>query len=141
MSEKSLIVLAYDHLAKCSNPVPFRELFDLVLKEAGIELTEAQYKKALSSFYTQISLDGRFVCFSDNTWDLRSHHKFNDYHIVEEEKDRIEDAEERKMDKAELGKDSDLVEPADEEGEEDEEESEENAEEGEEQPKEESDED
>lgn len=121
MSEKSLIVLAHEYLSKAENPVPFRELFDTLLKEAGLELSEAQYKKALTSFYTQISLDGRFVCFSDNTWDLRSHHKFNDYHIIEEEKEHIDDAEERKMQKAEMGKDSELIEEVDEEDEEEEE--------------------
>ena len=32
-------------------------------------------------FYTNITLDGRFITVGENAWDLRSRHKFSDVHI------------------------------------------------------------
>ena len=34
-----------------------------------------------SLFYTNITLDGRFITVGENAWDLRSRHKFSDVHI------------------------------------------------------------
>ena len=34
-----------------------------------------------SLFYTNITLDGRFITVGENNWDLRSRHKFSDVHI------------------------------------------------------------
>ena len=32
-------------------------------------------------FYTNITLDGRFITVGENRWDLRSRHKFDEVHI------------------------------------------------------------
>ena len=32
-------------------------------------------------FYTNITLDGRFITVGENRWDLRSRHKFYEVHI------------------------------------------------------------
>lgn len=34
-----------------------------------------------SLFYTNITLDGRFITVGENNWDLRSRHKFDEVHI------------------------------------------------------------
>ena len=34
-----------------------------------------------SLFYTNITLDGRFITVGENRWDLRSRHKFDEVHI------------------------------------------------------------
>ena len=36
---------------------------------------------SFSLFYTNITLDGRFITVGENAWDLRSRHKFSDVHI------------------------------------------------------------
>ena len=106
---KSLITLAYEKLEKVSEPMKFKELFDACLAESGLELSEGEYKKTLARFYTQLSVDGRFACFSDNTWDLRAHHKYVYNDIVIEEEVQNDDEEERRMEKQEVGTDSVLL--------------------------------
>ena len=56
----------------------------------------------MSSFYTNLLLDGRFVTLGENQWDLRSRHTFDKVHIdmkdvysdVETEDDDTEENEE-----------------------------------------------
>ena len=106
---KSLINLAFEKLQKSSEPVKFRDLFDECIKDAELELSEEEYKKTLSRFYTQLSVDGRFVCFADNTWDLRAHHKYTYNEVIVDEDETNDDAEERRMEKQEVGNDSVLL--------------------------------
>ena len=52
-----------------------------------------------SLFYTNITLDGRFITIGENNWDLRSRHKFDEVHIdmndiytdEDEESEEVED--------------------------------------------------
>ena len=52
-----------------------------------------------SLFYTNITLDGRFITVGENNWDLRSRHKFDEVHIdmndiytdEDEESEEVED--------------------------------------------------
>ena len=60
--------------------------------------TEKDDKESL--FYTNITLDGRFITVGENNWDLRSRHKFSDVHIdmndiyADDEEDVSEEPEE-----------------------------------------------
>lgn len=79
MLEKSLVDYAYDILAGRQEPVVFKELWNQVVIDAGLEEEEAA--RRVAQFYTNLSLDGRFVTLTDNNWDLRSRHPFSQVHI------------------------------------------------------------
>ena len=97
---KSLLDYAYDYLSRNKGQANFKDLWAYVCKEAGLD-EEATAKK-VSSFYTNLLLDGRFVTLGENQWDLRSRHTFDKVHIdmkdvysdVEIEDDDTEEDEE-----------------------------------------------
>ena len=74
----------------------FYKLWQEVSEVKGFSEEEAEEKESL--FYTNITLDGRFITTGENNWDLRSRHKFNEVHIDmndiyndEEESEEVED--------------------------------------------------
>ena len=79
MKEISLPETAYQVLLKESEPIKFADLFAKVC-EIG-ELSEEEKAQFIGHFYTDLSLDGRFVALVDNTWDLRSRHTYDKVHI------------------------------------------------------------
>ena len=97
---KSLLDLAYDYVMASKEQVSFKDLWAYVCKEAGLD--EETAAKKVSSFYTNLLLDGRFVTLGENQWDLRSRHTFDKVHIdmkdvysdVEIEDDDTEEDEE-----------------------------------------------
>ena len=62
----------------------------------------------ISQFYTNLSLDGRFVVLQDNYWELRERVPFEKVHIdMNDAYNDVEEAEEDEDDKEkELGEDS-----------------------------------
>ncbi|MDD4154618.1 MAG: DNA-directed RNA polymerase subunit delta, partial [Bacilli bacterium] len=60
-------------------PVGFHELWEMVCQKAGLNKEETRGR--ISHFYTNLSLDGRFVTLPDNFWDLRANHTFDKVHI------------------------------------------------------------
>ena len=76
---KSLLDYAYDFVSHSKGQVSFKDLWAYVVKEAGLD-EEAAAKK-VSSFYTNLMLDGRFVTLGENQWDLRTRHKYESVHI------------------------------------------------------------
>lgn len=76
---KSLLDYAYDFLSRNKGQANFKELWAYVCKEAGLDEETAARK--VSSFYTNLMLDGRFVTLGENIWDLRSRHTFDKVHI------------------------------------------------------------
>jgi len=78
----------------------FKDLYDEVATR--LEMNEDERKARIGHFYTDLSIDGRFVELTDNTWDLRSNHTYDKVHIdvndvysdVEEEVEE-EDEEEK----------------------------------------------
>ena len=94
---KSLLDHAFDFVSKSKEPVTFAEIWEYVKKEAGLD--EETANKRVSSFYTNILLDGRFVTLGDNTWDLRSRQTFDKVHI--DMKDVYSDVEENDDDEEE----------------------------------------
>ncbi len=79
MINKSMLDIAYDILAAKNAPIAFKEMWDTIVKTQ--ELSEEEGRKKISRFYTNLSLDGRFVTLGENMWDLRSHHTFDKVHI------------------------------------------------------------
>ena len=76
---KSLLDYAYDCVSHSKEQISFKELWAYVCKEAGLD--EETALKRVSSFYTNLMLDGRFVTLGENMWDLRSRHTFDKVHI------------------------------------------------------------
>ena len=99
---KSLLDHAYDFVSKSKEPVSFQEIWKYVVEQAGLD--EETAARRVSSFYTNILLDGRFVTLGDNNWDLRVRQTFDKVHIdmkdvysdVETADDDTEEAEEEK---------------------------------------------
>lgn len=80
MSEKSMLDFAYEIISEAKNlPISFHELWEAVCQKAG--LSKEETRRQISRFYTNLSLDGRFVTLTDNFWDLRSNHTFDKVHI------------------------------------------------------------
>ena len=99
---KSLLDYAYDFVSHSKEQVSFKDLWAYVCKESGLD--EETALKKVSSFYTNLMLDGRFVTLGENMWDLRSRHTFDKVHIdmkdvysdveTSDEEDKEEDEEE-----------------------------------------------
>ncbi len=102
--DKSMIEEAYEILNNNNGSLTFQELADKVA--AALEMTEEEKKARLGALYTSLSLDGRFVTLTDNTWDLRSRHTYAKVHIdvndvyteVEETEEDSEENEEEDSD-------------------------------------------
>lgn len=89
MAQKSMVDIAYDYAKQFDQLIPFKTLWEKVVEELGFSEEEAKAK--ISIFYTNLSLDCRFHCESDNTWILRSKLLFDDAtentFLVEEDTD------------------------------------------------------
>ena len=76
---ESMIDVAFSVLTQADKILKFNELYDLVCEK--IELTDEEKLDRISEFYTNLSLDGRFVTLGDTDWDLRSHQTYDKVHI------------------------------------------------------------
>ena len=76
---ESMVDVAYSILKNEGSILSFTELFDKVAEK--LELTESEKNDCISSFYTDISLDGRLVNVKDNKWDLRVNQKYENVHM------------------------------------------------------------
>ena len=114
MNEKSLLDYGFDVLSASKEPVKFIDLFNKAVSLSGLELSEQDLKARMSKFYTQLSLDGRFITLTDNFWDLRSRHKFEQVHLdmidaYSDEEDEVDEEEEQLL-RQELGEQAEEVE-------------------------------
>ncbi|MGZ6528470.1 MAG: DNA-directed RNA polymerase subunit delta [Tumebacillaceae bacterium] len=65
----SLVDLAYVILRQTNKPFHYR---DLMMQVAGIKgLTEEQVNEVIARLYTEINIDGRFLCIGSNVWGLK----------------------------------------------------------------------
>lgn len=76
---KSFVDTAYEAIVRNGAELPFTTLWNTVCEELG--LTEEDRVNRVSYFYTQLTLDGRFVTLGENVWDLRIRHTFDKVHI------------------------------------------------------------
>lgn len=76
---KSLLELAYDLVSTNGKPTKFKDIWDYCVKNAELSPEDAVDK--MSRFYTNLTLDGRFVALSGNVWDLRVNHKYDSVHV------------------------------------------------------------
>ena len=75
----SLPETAFEVLTAAKDAMTFAELYAKVAEIA--EMSEEEKAARIGQFYTDISLDGRFVGLTDNNWDLRSRHTYDKVHI------------------------------------------------------------
>ena len=96
-----MVEVGYELLEKKQGPQKFNKFWNEVSEVLGLDENEAEVY--VSDFYTNLSLDERFVLLEDNTWDLRERQSFEKVHIDmndiyseidEEEKELKEDEEE-----------------------------------------------
>ena len=101
MLKRSMVEVGYELLEKKQGPQKFNKFWGEVSQVLGLEESEAD--EYISDFYTNLTLDERFVLLEDNTWDLRDRQSFDKVHIDmndvyseidEEEKELKEDEEE-----------------------------------------------
>lgn len=107
---KSMVDVAYMIVKETVNPILFKDLYkELVSK---LELSEEEANAKIASFYTNLTLDGRFVDLKNTLWDLRERQTYDKVHIdindvysdIDEETDANTDLEELdETEKEELG--------------------------------------
>ncbi|NBK96688.1 MAG: DNA-directed RNA polymerase subunit delta [Erysipelotrichia bacterium] len=85
-----MVDIAYDLMSKKKKEIVFSKLWEEVSQIKG--LTQAQADDLIAQFYTDISLDDRFVHLQENKWDLRSRHKFEDV-VIDTEAIMVDDDE------------------------------------------------
>ena len=76
---ESMVDVAYSFLKETNSKVKFNELFNAVSERMGF--IEEEKENLISNFYTNLSLDGRFVTLGNNEWDLRSNQTYDKVHI------------------------------------------------------------
>ena len=75
--ENSMCNVAYEILKEVNEKVAFSALWETVCDRLGIN--EEDKKNLISNFYTQLTLDGRFMFLDENYWDLRANHTFDEF--------------------------------------------------------------
>ncbi len=100
MENKSMLTVAYEILKNSNSPVEFTKLVGMVGEQLGI--SQETLKSKIAQFYTNLSLDGRFVVLSDNYWELRERVPFEKVHIDMNDAyidaDEEEDSDEKEKD-------------------------------------------
>lgn len=74
--KKSMIEIANTALQENGKAMSFIDLYGVVSKEMGYNAS--QFDDNIAQFYTDLSLDGRFVSMAQNSWDLRSRHTYSE---------------------------------------------------------------
>lgn len=97
INKESMINEAYETLKANKGSLSFKELWDKICEQLDIPSEERTSR--ISRFYTDLSLDGRFVGLQGNNWDLRERKTFDEVHInmnevYSDEDDDVEDEEE-----------------------------------------------
>lgn len=109
MVEKSMLDIAYDLIVASGQAVSFKDIWAKIMS-----LAPETPANRMGRFYTNMTLDGRFVALGGNMWDLRTNYTFKqlyedargvfrDVEEVEEEKeiDPFEEPEEEIIDEEE----------------------------------------
>ena len=74
--KKAMIDVAYEQLSTKKKPVTFIKLWEEICQIMGFR--QAQEEDNIAQFYSDLSLDDRFVCVGENKWDLRERHTYNE---------------------------------------------------------------
>jgi DNA-directed RNA polymerase subunit delta len=69
LQEMSLIEVAYEILKSYNQPMYYRDILKEVARLKG--LSEQQALAVIAQLYTEVNIDGRFVCLGNNVWALK----------------------------------------------------------------------
>lgn len=108
---ESMIETAHEILLNQSEPVPFINLYNQVSEKLGF--TPAQHDDNIAHFFSDLSLDNRFISRPKNSWDLKKRHSTQDKKIDLEALSLEDEDEELEVEEME---DEVLDEDADEDG-------------------------
>jgi len=64
-----LVELAYEIFRKTKEPVYFRDLMKEIQELRG--MSEGDAMKVIARLYTELNIDGRFLCLGQNVWGLK----------------------------------------------------------------------
>lgn len=67
--EKPLVEVAFEILANANEPFYYRDLMEKVAALRGMAPEEVD--SVIARLYTDINIDGRFLCIGENVWGLR----------------------------------------------------------------------
>jgi DNA-directed RNA polymerase subunit delta len=80
LREMSLVELAYLVLSDKKEAVSFKQLVNEIA--AILHLSEEEVRGRIAQFYTDLNIDGRFICIGENRWGLRAWYPYDQ---IEEE--------------------------------------------------------
>ncbi|BAU26433.1 DNA-directed RNA polymerase subunit delta [Aneurinibacillus soli] len=69
LKEIAMVDLAYRLLTQTKKPTNYRELFNDLVEMKG--MSKEQAMDIIAQVYTEINLDGRFICLGENMWGLK----------------------------------------------------------------------
>lgn len=115
--KKSMIETAYEVLNQQNNSMPFVALWSEVAKRMGYN--ESQFEENIAQFYTDLSMDNRFLNLSGNQWDLKSRHTYSEA-VMDTDSIAIEEEDEDEEEEENSAKDADLDESEENDDEDDE---------------------
>jgi DNA-directed RNA polymerase subunit delta len=72
--EMALIELAYEILTAKKQASQFKDILDEIARLNGV--TTDDLRSRISQFYTDLNVDGRFLCVGENQWGLRLWYPF-----------------------------------------------------------------
>lgn len=119
MNNKSMIDVAFDIIEEGKKTVSFKDLYDEVA--TILEFDDATKTKNIGIFYTQLTVDGRFLCLGNNTWDLKVKHSYAASHDdsanlaysqIDEEsanKEKEDEEEDKEYNASVAGKDENVI--------------------------------
>ncbi|MFC4546907.1 DNA-directed RNA polymerase subunit delta [Paenactinomyces guangxiensis] len=67
--ETAMVDLAYDVLKSKNEPMLYRDIMNEVAKLKGF--TEEEVARYIAQLYTEVNIDGRFICVGRSLWGLR----------------------------------------------------------------------
>jgi DNA-directed RNA polymerase subunit delta len=67
--EAAMVDLAYDVLKEKNEPMLYRDIMNGVARRK--DFTEEEISKYITQLYTEINIDGRFVCVGRSLWGIR----------------------------------------------------------------------
>jgi DNA-directed RNA polymerase subunit delta len=106
IKEMAMVDLAFRFFSETKKTYTFNELYRELCQLKG--LTEEEMKSLIAQIYTEINLDGRFLCLGDNQWGLKR------WYLVETQEESAEGALRRKyLDDDDDYDDEDLLEDED----------------------------
>lgn len=69
-TERSMVDIAYELLDKKGEPMIYQDIMKSIAEQKGFSKQEAD--EMIAQLYTEINIDGRFICVGRNLWGLKS---------------------------------------------------------------------